>query len=59
MKILIINLERAKDRRETIDKQLNELGLEHQFVPAIDYTLVEEDYINSLRTPFHCCPRNG
>lgn len=36
MKIFVINLEKAKDRRQHMERQFEELGLQATFYPAID-----------------------
>jgi hypothetical protein len=47
MKLYIINLERARDRRAYMEKQV--VGLEHEFIEAVDgRTLKREDWPHEL-----------
>ena len=49
LKTYVINLARSKDRRAFQEKQLAALGVEHEFVPAVDGQLLgPEHHVDSL-----------
>lgn len=49
IKILIINLERSKNRRDKINRNLKDLGIKnYEFVKAIDYKKLPDSFFKSI-----------
>lgn len=51
MKVFVISLKRAEERRQFMIKQLDELKLDYELVDAIDATEFTEDYLQQICRP--------
>jgi len=57
--ILVINLERSKDRRRHMEKELGRFGVEYSFFPAVDGNKLTREERSSYSLRHAVCTRNA